>query len=38
MPKQEEFDYELQKHLEKEIPELLMPITIEYWMVKCIEN
>ena len=26
MPKQEEFDYELQKHLEKEIPELLMPI------------
>ena len=26
MPKKEEFDYELQKHLEKEIPELLMPI------------
>ena len=24
--KNEEFDYELQKHLEKEIPELLMPI------------
>ena len=26
MPKKEEFDYELQKHLEKEIPELLMAI------------
>ena len=35
MPKQEEFDYELQKHLEKEIPALLMPIKPSYDEIVC---